>query len=1741
MAPANRDPRVTEIIQGIAPSVLPEGLRVLSSPLRVPPSTEQRLAHFSEEVFDLRPESHLSRFLKVLIGESGAGDLRKRYILRRLQESLSGTRFFQIDRFYGALFGNGRRVAERLAVDPHGYATPDEWDAALNADSSYRSRMEQFARAANLCATPAGIETVSEALLGIDVDVYEGWISADRYVRTWADLATAYTTYTGLAGFTYDTMEAGGTTIPNDISRWGFTVAPRRALTPEEHYDLVRTLMVLKPADAIFSVNHFGLSSYNEVPIRNVDADSVQWAIRSRLSPTKVGLYGVEGFDSIVPVGPPYGLNRTGEAWSYIPETKVVISYGIFATERWQPAVIQAAQEPMGEFNACDSIMLSDGQTVFFPAHQAVTSYSQIQAGRASSDGVMVSHPYPSAGPSDSLDSTVTSQRAPEVTIDNVTLTDLYTDDDSTVAPGSPSSGPTNQFWATPCRMAGDYTVEVFEIRLRDRVPVNHLTTDIARFPHRAFFEAWDDESGGWVRIGDENVLDAFPQRIGPADPTWPVHWQHSFVGHWKTISIPFIEPVLTNRIRVCLQRITEGVPPVDENNLPLAYSLGLRNFDVGFRVRSEDDVPWQPVPTAKGFASSLDVHGSRVYFLLDRKAPESVLTEAGEWRSEMLPVPDAAVSLFLDTRDAQGQPQVIDRLWIDPVTPGVPFHVYWSNDDPDVISSASDRVLGWESVNWSGPVSPTANGLVISPSGQVTVDNVAVQWDTTHHWSLAMSVALDTLGSQVLLQGTDEALAYSLSFDSGVWTWTAQDPEQTQTVTLDFPVQVGEPVGVVVSWDADARVLHLAARSRSTPLAWSTGQFAATSGMRPTKIKIGAASGFTLKALSLSQGALMEPGSDILESWADQVDSWPLRGSWSDDGHTVGMILRYHPSLYSDDYPTSMLGGPGDFWEDVTWTPIPREYRLNKGYVRLPPTRARFWKIEFGALYPEPYHPFLTTSKMVRLIPRLRNAMGGDFDHSRVPGLKTLVDFPREFVDAPQDGLLDPGFRRQVGPPVPTLPTDVVAPVDHTNPIWNVPTRANDAIRGWQGWQSPAFTVMFPTTGKHHYTKVSMPHSGGVGYFVGVKAIKAFRTDFTAEDDLQVINDTLEDLHNLDMVGFPTTFAFDPGFLYSSHDAPSVATSKGFRSNHKVSAIQIASQQTPPVQVLPNDDFRDAAVEPNLVEGSRATLRTIKDADGRITALQMRTYGVSLAEVNAVVNSEPGVTVSAPDADGVITVDADATGGDTGTASAGGASTLTDATKTWTVNQWAGKTVTITGGTGSGQTRTITSNTATALTVSVNWGTNPDNTSTYAIVKINANVDHVWDIWYALRRSPTEWHTYGDSTASWDQATHSVRILRNRGPESLMRGVDGWEVQPPIDPVFSFREGDLQYGSLVGGLESPFVRVSPRGSVSAAVRLTPNADVDPDHPLVLQILGASGVVLASKTLGQRYVEAGAVRYRLPADQEIEESVTYQIGSLYNNGAYPTWTPLRDVAEPTVHPVANDTPLTDAGTHTAGWPMRVRIIQSGASTLDVSIDRLSLFDEAILWEVSNDNGTSWVEVGPGVRNNPNGAVSFPTVGNVVRWRATAYRTGMAITAVQLRPWYTGRSTWQHYLAQRGPNVSIYDIDPPVDQDPMFRQWDKMVPQWWWRAGAPFVTSMPLEVPWRSDTSREHVRSEGDDLSGIADAATIGMVYARSVDEALSIADSVGQVSTLNRSLAESAPADDTGLGWTTLGGTWEIG
>lgn len=77
----------------------------------------------------------------------------------------------------------------------------------------------------------------------------------------------------------------------------------------------------------------------------------------------------------------------------------------------------------------------------------------------------------------------------------------------------------------------------------------------------------------------------------------------------------------------------------------------------------------------------------------------------------------------------------------------------------------------------------------------------------------------------------------------------------------------------------------------------------------------------------------------------------------------------------------------------------------------------------------------------------------------------------------------------------------------------------------------------------------------------------------------------------------------------------------------------------------------------------------------------------------------------------------------DSGTATAGGAATLTDTTKSWTTNEFVGDYIEIISGTGDEQTREIKANTGDTITTLTAWDTQPSTDSGYIIYQNEAHL----------------------------------------------------------------------------------------------------------------------------------------------------------------------------------------------------------------------------------------------------------------------------------------------------------------------------------------------------------------------------------------------------------------------------------
>lgn len=387
--------------------------------------TMQQLRNFPEDLYDLRETSRLVRLLKVMLGDAGAGQLRKRTMVTRLESALSGANFFDLDRFYGAIFGALRQPSEALPINPmDDTATPDEWDAILAADASYRERIAELAKAIAMGGTVPGLQQVAEALVQAPVDVYESWQLLDSYgsivlapANTWNDVQTLFPTWGDFApSDTWNrvegTIEVGRT---NTLTRSEIVIRPRKdySSSPDRASDyardenaLVRVLQKLRPAGTIITVDPGLGVPHVAQPISGLQADSEYWEIAPKVQP-KGSINGgvitvypisiisiIRGIDPgtrrIIPRPPFAGVQ--GTSWSYNTLLSATTSYSFPASDALDFAEPQdGTPSPLTDDQL---VVYRDGTEVRYTAKKGTLGAQQALASAVVSDGALVAHPY---------------------------------------------------------------------------------------------------------------------------------------------------------------------------------------------------------------------------------------------------------------------------------------------------------------------------------------------------------------------------------------------------------------------------------------------------------------------------------------------------------------------------------------------------------------------------------------------------------------------------------------------------------------------------------------------------------------------------------------------------------------------------------------------------------------------------------------------------------------------------------------------------------------------------------------------------------------------------------------------------------------------------------------------------------------------------------------------------------------------------------------------------------------------------------------------------------------------------------------------------------------------------------------------------------------------------------------------------------------------------------------------------
>ncbi|MFF7198195.1 poly-gamma-glutamate hydrolase family protein [Streptomyces sp. NPDC008079] len=753
----------------------------------------------------------------------------------------------------------------------------------------------------------------------------------------------------------------------------------------------------------------------------------------------------------------------------------------------------------------------------------------------------------------------------------------------------------TEKFWSSAARPNGDLTREVYEFSLTNARPVNQVTFALARVPQRAWIQ-YRAQDGTWLPLTVANsqtpaavtITDSVPAVI-PAGVNSDLrqHPQHFGAGHWYPQQID-VAPVTASRFRIIMARITSTAAPRGVDGQLVDYCLGIKNAAVSYKAASRADLPWLPQADPEHsvpLAGSQDVLGSQIdYVVRNNPASNLLRADGGVWRCGPQPIPQAVVSLHMDVRTSTGDAQVVDRLYVEPLTAGPTMNIYVTDSDPVSERFApSNTPLAFPAVRPStiNPVADSMGVLFSDPTAALEIDNSAIQFDPRRPFLLSMIInpqytSDDTATYTVLGNGL-----LSITIAAGVLSVALAD----RTVVM-APVGFGYNTAMpfAVAFDGGTLTVRTPWETRSQDHAQPPAG-ATPSALRLGAALAGAAGAYRLTSLFLAVGRPQDI-STVEGHWAAPA-AYGLTPGYGKDAsaHTcANAILRMDPMLVTTGVdsvcPWGLIGGPGVRYEDAVWTPVPGNFTLRTGMVKFRPVRARHIKLEFTNLSPISVVPSGVAPLVdVSLFPSTSaqgmspKASPADTSSGAVPAPTSvaLQGAPVQYRDS---------ARLQAGTAVastPYLPTESLYAPD--------PSDAQILRRS-----SAAFPYLplpsttggrFGSTGVHRYHTVPISMDAKTAYTVAIRQVLAYGSDPTAERDTEQYIELFHSTENLSghVEGDPAGWTFTGSAMVTTSQPPwsgSRLLSATYISRRRVIGVQFAAQLSDPQQLVGDPDFDD-------------------------------------------------------------------------------------------------------------------------------------------------------------------------------------------------------------------------------------------------------------------------------------------------------------------------------------------------------------------------------------------------------------------------------------------------------------------------------------------------------------------------------------------------------------------------------------
>ena len=513
--------------------------------------------------------------------------------------------------------------------------------------------------------------------------------------------------------------------------------------------------------------------------------------------------------------------------------------------------------------------------------------------------------------------------------------------------PSTAAVAPATREWFSQTRVSGDATTEVITTSFRLPLSVSEISTEILRMPCR--MEVWyQDRSNAWKPMLDVNRSPISVLVSRSDTKSWYKHQAHCY-------------PIVAKQVQFRLTRS----PDPDLADIP--YPVGLKNTLLRRNVYDR----------AQGgsFEDYVDIMGNVVTrYIKDWDASRATDDNYTTfWKSQPLPDPAAVANLYLDVRSPAGGPQVVDKVYLDPVYTGQHLNLYYSNDDtvgPRTLSPIALPASSVANMEWKSSV-----GLydLLSTSGQSSYQfllNVGPQAAQAAWIGLEWEPAFAAVGAN--LAANPLLLSVNAPAD-GVFRPTLYYDPATRKFALQFfngsDARVYQ-TGAVTGWAAGDPVRVIAGWSYNPNRVWikvisQTGATLAELDASPTTLPAdvsfdgvvefanvrGTLTNVVVKLENPNQGAaafLTDPTGytdpdPVIRDENGRIPSTSLDNAI----YAAPFVSREHGSGGSDE----------SHFTAKEWTPVWRDYVALKGFLHLPaPTSMKYLKLEFSNLTEEPY-----------------------------------------------------------------------------------------------------------------------------------------------------------------------------------------------------------------------------------------------------------------------------------------------------------------------------------------------------------------------------------------------------------------------------------------------------------------------------------------------------------------------------------------------------------------------------------------------------------------------------------------------------------------------------------------------------------------------------------------------------------------------------------------------------------------